>query len=82
MSRMIAVFLLAGAAVASTQVLADDASSGQTIDTKQWMADCMARMKTANNGMSAADMKKSCRDQLKQHVDHPDQKADPVVPGH
>lgn len=47
---------------------------------QQMMKECMAKQKAANNGMSAKDMQKSCRDQIKANVDQPNK--EPVVPAH
>jgi Spy/CpxP family protein refolding chaperone len=77
-------------AVASTLLLgvapftmADDSSTApQPKTNQQMMKECMKKQKAANNGMSEADMKKSCRDQIKANVDHPDAPAEPVVPAH
>jgi hypothetical protein len=76
-------------AVASTVLLgvapftlADDSATAQPKTSQQMMKECMKKQKAANNGMSEADMKKSCRDQIKANVDHPDAPAQPVVPAH
>jgi hypothetical protein len=81
MKRSICTLLIAtiiGAGVAQ----ADNASSDQTMqkpDQKQFMKDCMAKAKAANNGMSAQDMRKSCKDQLKAAMGNP---QPPVTPAH
>jgi hypothetical protein len=64
--------------------LADDTSTmsdqtPQKTDQKQFMKDCMAKAKAANNGMSEQDMKKSCEAQLKANMGNPTQ---PVTPAH
>jgi hypothetical protein len=64
--------------------LADDTSpmgdqTPQKPDQKQFMKDCMAKAKAANNGMSEKDMKKSCEEQLKANMGNP---AQPVTPAH
>ena len=46
------------------------------------MKECMKKQKAANNGMSEADMRKSCKDQIKAHVDNPNAPTEPVVPAH
>jgi hypothetical protein len=72
---------------AGLQAMADDppsssdSSSTPTMNTHQMMKDCMAKQKAANNGMSVQDMRKSCKDQIKAKVDHPDD-SQPVVPAH
>jgi hypothetical protein len=83
MNRSICTLLLAtvmGAGVA----LADNPSTmgdqtPQKPDQKQFMKDCMAKAKAANNGMSEQDMKKSCKDQLKASMGNP---PPPVTPAH
>jgi hypothetical protein len=50
------------------------------VDQQQFMKDCMAKAKTANNGMSQKDMKKSCTQQLKTSVGG--QSQQPVTPAH
>jgi hypothetical protein len=74
------VTLVMGAGVA----LADDTSTTgnqtpQTPEQKQFMKDCMAKAKAANNGMSEQDMKKACTEQLKTSMGNPTQ---PVTPAH
>ena len=77
-------------AVASTAVLgvvspsiADDSATGTPPKTnEQLMKECMKKQKAANTGMSEADMRKSCKDQIKAHVDDPNAPAEPVVPAH
>jgi hypothetical protein len=83
MNRSICALLITvvmGAGVA----LADDTSTTtdqapKTAEQKQFMKDCMAKAKAANNGMSEQDMKKSCKDQLKATMGNPSQ---PVTPAH
>jgi hypothetical protein len=48
-------------------------------DQQQFMKDCMAKAKTANNGMSQKDMKKSCMQQYKTSLGQAHQ---PVTPAH
>jgi Spy/CpxP family protein refolding chaperone len=60
----------------------DSATTPQPKTNQQMMKECMKKQKAANNGMSEADMRKSCRDQIKANVDHPDAPAEPVVPAH
>ena len=76
--------LLVTAMMGAGMALADDTStmSGQTPQTsqqKQFMKDCIAKAKAANNGMSENDMKKSCEEQLKASMGNP---AQPVTPAH
>jgi hypothetical protein len=48
-------------------------------DQQQFMKDCMAKAKAANNGMSEKDMKKSCTQQYKTSLG---QSHKPVTPAH
>jgi hypothetical protein len=85
MNRMIPMFAFVIALSGGSLAFADDsttppASKGGAVH--QAMKACMEKAKAANNGMSEEDMKKSCRDQIKANVDHPDQPKDPVVPAH
>jgi hypothetical protein len=67
----------------SSQSMASDegTSTDQAapVDQQQFMRDCMAQAKTANNGMSQKDMKKSCTQQYKTSLGQPQQ---PVTPAH
>jgi hypothetical protein len=46
--------------------LADDSMNHVTMTKSQTMKDCMERQKTADVSMSKAEMKRICKDQLKQ----------------
>ena len=48
-------------------------------DQQQFMKDCVAKAKAANNGMSQKDMKKSCMQQYKTSIGQAQQ---PVTPAH
>jgi hypothetical protein len=81
MNRSICTFLIA-TVMATGVALADNTSTDQTPqkpDQKQFMKDCMAKAKAANNGMSEQDMKKSCKEQLKASMGNP---PPPVTPAH
>ena len=67
----------AGMALADNPSTSDQTT--QKPDQKQFMRDCMAKAKAANNGMSEQDMKKSCKDQLKAGMGNP---PAPVTPAH
>jgi uncharacterized protein YdgA (DUF945 family) len=92
MNRMIGTLMIVGAVGAGMQAMADEPSStssndsGATMNTHQtmhhMMKDCMAKAKASNNGMSEQDMKKSCKDQIKAKVDHPDDTSPTVTPAH
>jgi hypothetical protein len=75
--------LLVAAMMGAGVALADNTSMGgqtpQTPQQKQFMKDCIAKAKSANNGMSENDMKKSCEEQLKASMGNP---AEPVTPAH
>jgi hypothetical protein len=82
-----AALLFAGLSCAGMPALADDTSSapppsGMHSEMHRMMKECMAKQKAANNGMSEKDMKKSCRDQMKSKMDHPEDTSPPVVPAH
>jgi hypothetical protein len=84
MNRMLSTLVIVGAMGFGVQAMADDTSSstpsGATVNTHQMMKDCMAKAKASNNGMSQQDMKKSCKDQIKAKVDHPDDRSPTVTP--
>jgi hypothetical protein len=88
MNRIVSTLLIAGAMGVGMQAMADDASSSSSsssdpnMNTHHMMKDCMAKAKASNNGMSEQDMKKSCKDQIKAKVDHPDDNSAPVTPAH
>jgi hypothetical protein len=67
-----------GAALAEDPSTMGD-QTAQKPDQKQFMKDCMAKAKAANNGMSEKDMKKACEAQLKENMGNPTQ---PVTPAH
>jgi hypothetical protein len=84
MNRSIFALIVAGSVGLGMQAVADDTSTTgdqtpQKSDQKQFMKDCMAKAKAANNGMSAEDMKKACKEQLKASMGQPSQ---PVTPAH
>jgi hypothetical protein len=87
MHRTITALLLTGTICVGVPALADDSPntsnpppSATTNMHHQMMKDCMAKAKASNNGMSELDMKKSCKDQIKAKVDHPDDTSPPVTP--
>ncbi|HWG69160.1 MAG TPA: hypothetical protein VN692_07075 [Steroidobacteraceae bacterium] len=81
MSRTFTTLLVAGLLGFGFQAVADEAISDQAPQShKQFMKDCMAKAKAANNGMSEKDMKKSCMEQLKATVDNPNK--EPMTPAH
>jgi hypothetical protein len=82
MNRTISTLAVAAVFSFAVQAVADNTSADQTTQTpahKQFMKDCMAKAKAANNGTSEQDMKKACKDQLKSTMGAPDQ---PVTPAH
>jgi hypothetical protein len=86
MHRTITALLLTGMISVGVPALADDNSNPPPATTNaqqmhhQMMKDCMAKAKAANTGMSELDMKKSCKDQIKAKVDHPNDTSPPVTP--
>ncbi len=81
MSRTLTTLLFAGLLSFGIQAMADEAGSDQAPQShKQFMKDCMAKAKAANNGMSEKDMKKSCMEQSKATVDNPNK--EPMTPAH
>jgi len=66
MNRTIAVLGLFGFAICGAQSFADDSVSRATPTDHQMMKDCIEKQKTADVTMSEAQMKRICKDQLKQ----------------
>jgi hypothetical protein len=82
MNRTISMLAVAALFPFAMQAVADNTSTDQSTQTsahKQFMKECMAKAKAANNGMSEEDMKKACKDQLKSTMGNPNQ---PVTPAH
>ena len=79
---MIAIASTALLGVAPFTMADDQASGAQPKTNQQLMKECMKKQRAANTGMSEDDMRKSCRDQIKANVDHPNAPAEPVVPAH
>jgi hypothetical protein len=81
MNRTISALIIAGAVGFAFQALADTPADqpAQQSDQKQFMKDCMAKAKAANNGMSEKDMQKACMDQWKSAMGNPNQ---PITPAH
>jgi hypothetical protein len=75
---LITVAMGAGAALADDTSTTDN-QTPQKAEQKQFMKECMAKAKAANNGMSEQDMKKSCKEQLKTNMGNP---SPPVTPAH
>jgi len=92
MHRTITALLVTGMISVGVPALADDppdtsnpppaATTHAQQMHHQMMKDCMDKAKASNNGMSEVDMKKSCKDQIKAKVDHPDDTSPPVTPAH
>jgi len=65
MKRAIAPILVTAFIFTGTQALADDSTSSSSMTQHhQMMKDCMAKQKAMDSSMSAADMKKACKDQM------------------
>jgi hypothetical protein len=89
MNRAISALILAATVGFGTQAMAGEAPSttgqstadqpAQKSGHKQFMEDCMAKAKAANNGTSEKDMRQACRDQWKASMGNSKQ---PVTPAH
>jgi uncharacterized membrane protein YraQ (UPF0718 family) len=92
MNRAIFALILAATVGFGMPALADDTMpqqstadqstadrSVQKTDRRQFMKDCMANAKAANNGASEQDMKKACKEQWKATMGNSQQ---PVTPAH
>jgi hypothetical protein len=83
MNRSICILLMMATMGAGIAVADDTSTMGdqtpQSAQQKQFMKDCMAKAKAANNGMSEQDMKKTCQNQLKASMGNP---TNPVTPAH
>jgi hypothetical protein len=66
MNRTITSLVLVGLSICGANALADDSMSRATPTNHQMMKDCIERQKTADVNMSQAQMKRICKDQLKQ----------------
>jgi hypothetical protein len=66
MNRRITSLALVGLSVYGAYALAEDSMSRATPTNHQMMKDCIERQKTADVNMSQAEMKRICKDQLKQ----------------
>lgn len=64
MKRLICTIVCAGFVFAGAQALADDSMQNDSTH-HQMMKDCMAKHAAKNDGMSKADMKKACGDEMK-----------------
>jgi hypothetical protein len=61
-----------GLAFAGSQAIADDAPTARPNETnRELMRQCMADQKVKNSGASAAEMKKTCKEQIKTYQEHP-----------
>ena len=66
MNRIVAALALIGSCICSVQVFADDTVSRATPTDQQTMKECIEKQKTADVTMSEAQMKRICKDRLKQ----------------
>jgi hypothetical protein len=66
MNRTAAALTLIGFSVCSAQALADDTVSRATPTDHQMLKECIEKQKTADVTMSEAQMKRICKDKLKQ----------------
>ena len=68
MNRAISSIAFAGGLLVAMQALADDSMSRGTMSKRQLMTQCMQKQKSADVTMSQAQMKRICKDQLKNLV--------------
>jgi hypothetical protein len=66
MNRAITSLVISGLCVCASHAFADDTMSRATPTGHQMMQECIERQKTADVNMSQAEMKRICKDQLKQ----------------
>ena len=66
MNRKIPSLLLAALTVCGAHAFADDSMSRGTPTSHQMMKDCIERQKAADVNRSQTEMKRICKDQLKQ----------------
>jgi len=66
MKRIVAALTLVGFSVCSVQAFADDTVSRATPTDHQALKECIEKQKTADVTMSEDQMKRICKDQLKQ----------------
>jgi hypothetical protein len=66
MNNTISSLVLAGLSLCGTYALADDSMSRATPTNHQAMKDCIEKQKMTDVNMSQAEMKRLCKDQLKQ----------------
>jgi hypothetical protein len=82
MNPLVHTFALAGLLVAG-HALADDSMSRASMTNRQAMKDCIERQKAAAVNMSKAQMKRLCKDKLKDQKstgDMPEQPAADAPP--
>jgi hypothetical protein len=65
MNRLVTTFVLAGLAFGSC-AFADEATPASSMTKRQAMKDCIEQQKTANMSMSKAEMKRICKQKLKE----------------
>jgi len=75
MNPLVHTFAIAGLILAGS-ALADDSMSRSSMTKEQAMKDCIEQQKTAGMNMSKAQMKRMCKDKLKE------QKATGDMPEH
>ena len=66
MNRIVPALTLIGLSVCGAQAFADDTVSRATPTNHQMLKECIEKQKTADVTMSEAQMKRICKDQLKQ----------------
>jgi len=77
MTRILAPLAIAGLMLAGSYAFAnDEASQAGMAQQHKMMKDCMAKHAAADNGMTKADMKKACKEEMKSRKDNADKMSD------
>jgi hypothetical protein len=64
--------VILSAAIVGPQAWADDSPTARPNQTnRELMKQCMTDQRTKNSGASAADMKRTCKEQIKTYQEHP-----------
>jgi hypothetical protein len=72
MKRTLAPLVTLSLAFAGSLAIADDAPTARPNETnRELMRQCMADQKVKNSGASAAEIKKTCKEQIKTYQEHP-----------
>ena len=72
MKRTLVPLTILGLALVGSQVMADDSPTARPNQTnRELMRQCMADQKVKNSGAAAAEIKKTCKEQIKTYQEHP-----------